>query len=359
MVVDVANSIKSKRRATLYCALAALLLLLLHAMARQLPSTTVTHVYDLDIDSAGIFSVAEIGSFLKILRSGKVGDMRDSKMGSWGVRKGLNHLATLSNGESVFMKERGNKFQMQGELYSYYLNCFLEMWNVPPTALACVNTTNHQWIDNLTKPMMSGHSYTCYIATAYVSGLKDVVYMPERGRQGIGLEAISTTPRELSHLMEWSDMILFDFLCGQSDRLVDNLFFPRVNFEIPLKKVPNLMKTSSGELVLIDHEATFHISYSKARVNAAERYKQSHYLKMVSVFRRRTVERVCWLCSHKDPASTLEAYINDHDPLSLLIATKLIQEDRYDFKKRLLNVCNQTCHVLSSSTRTTSTIYMV
>lgn len=335
--------IQSKRKIVLYFALLALIVLGLYAVDLQTShSAAAAAVYLVDVDPAGVFDARKMEKFAKNLRSNNIADMQVSNMGSWAIRKKLNRLVTLSNGERVFIKVRYSHHKFQGELMSYYLNCYLQMWNVPPTAVACVNTSTREWI-NLTHPLSSSHrKFECFIATMHVEGLSDNVHMPNFFGNGISLETISTTPRELGRLMEWSDMILFDFLCGHGDRLVNHLI-SRIDFQVPLKRISNLVKTSSGDLVLIDNEKTFHNSLS----NPAEHSRQLHYLKSVSVFRKQTVERVCQLCSEEDPTQTIEEYINIHDPVSLLIASKLIPEERCYFKERLLYICNLTCHLLS------------
>ena len=338
-----------KRIVTLYFAAAVAVLFILHVIKHQTTAVCTPSVaHAVDIDSPGVFDSAELTRFLRTLRRSKLEDIHKSNMGAWAVRKGLNLVATLDNGEKVFLKQR-RQFRMQGELFSYHLNCYLDMWNVPPTALGCISKSNGSWINNLTKPINStavGSAHTCYIITPYVKDTNDLVYMPDQIRWGINLETISTTPRELNHFMEWSDMIVFDFLTGHSDRLTNMLFLPHINFQIPLKRVPNLSKTLSGELILIDHDGTFHNGYLKARISSSERQRQAHYLRTVSVFRRHTVQRLCALCSHEDPAAMLETYMSKRDPISILTASKLRPEDREDFKKRVSRVCLTTCHLL-------------
>lgn len=341
--MDVRSSIRPKIRLALCCAIAAATLLILHACIHQTSFRFYAvsgEYYTVDVDSPGAFGPADLARFLEALNSSRVQNIQTSKLGKWAVRKGLNMRGRLE-GRKVLLKLR-RRPNMQSEMYSYYLNCYLDMWNAPPTALRCVNKDGEFTTDTAEN--------TCYIISAYVEGLSDEVYIPEELRLGIDKEAISTTPRELSRLMEWSDVILFDFLTGHSDRLLDNLYIPHVNLEVPMKQVPNIAKISSGELVLIDHEATFHGSYLKAQTSSAERKRQSHFLGRVYVFRRHTVERICSLCSQEDPVSTLEQYMEEYDWASLRVSSQLCQSDRESFRERLSTVCGRTCHLLSGRT---------
>ena len=124
------------------------------------------------------------------------------------------------------------------------------------------------------------------------------------------------------------------------------LIIPHVNLIVPMTNIANLAKTSSGDLLLIDHEATFHTSYTKARLSLAASSSQSHFFKGLSVFRKHTLERLCVLCLEDDPAGTLEELISEHDPISLLISSKLEPSDRAEFKERTTRVCRNTCHLL-------------
>lgn len=346
-MMDAKNSTRSKIKIAVYCVIGAAILILLQACTHQISvavrAVRSSEVYAVDVDAPGPFAPADLARFVKALRSGKVKKIRESNLGTWGVRKGLNLRGRLDGGKRVLLKRR-SRGQLQSEIYSYYLNCYLDMWNAPPTALGCINK-HSEW----TNSTNNDGDTACYVISLYVEGLTDEVYIPDKVQEGIDLEAISTTPRELNRLMEWSDMILFDFMSGHTDRLSDNLFLPHINLHTSLKQVPNMAKVSSGELILIDHEATFHTAYHKARASVAEQKRQSHYLARVYVFRRHTVERACMLCSQDDPATTLERFINNHDPISLSIASQLSSSDRESFRDRLSQVCSRTCGLLKDS----------
>ena len=354
------NCLKFKAKFSLCCGLTAVALLLLHAVARQAALTVAERssdppsssaMYAVGIDSPGVFSEPELTAFLEPLRSSSLEELHKTNLGTWAARMGMNNIGTLSNGDKMLMKERGSVYQMQGELFSYYLNCYLELWNAPPTALGCASAIDGKTI--LAAPADAPNSdrnnaSTCFIISKYVEGLQDDVYMPDHATS---LDAVSRSPRELNRLLEWSDLILFDFLTAHTDRLLDNNLplAPYVDLIVPLKRVPNLAKSSSGELVFIDHEATFHRSYATARLSSVKRRRLFYYLSTLSVFRRRTLERVCGLCAESDPAAALEEYISKYDSESLRIVSRLEQEDRTEFKERLLQVCSNTCHLLQKT----------
>lgn len=344
--MDTPSSIRSRSKLLLLCLFVIIVLFLLYTLSSKL-WRPVHRIHVVPMEPVKIFSAEDLHRFLETVRRKRVVSVEDSKKGSWAAARSLNLFVTLED-EMVFMKRRSNPYQRQGELYSYYLNAYLGLWNAPPVALLCVNTT-HQWKDVVKQMLPLGISKTsCLIAAQYVKGLKSAVYVPERVQQGINAQSVSSTPAELSHLMQWSDMIVLDYLCGHSDRLMDSLFFSPLNLEQYVRPVANVIQTKTGDLVLIDHEATFHKSYGTARRSDAQHCRQMHFLKKVSVFRRSTVENICQMCGYDDPASVLEEYIQIHDPVSLSIASKLAREDRIEFKNRLSTVCDITCELLES-----------
>ena len=350
----VGNCLKYKTKFALCCGLSAVALLLLHAVGRQTALSVVERssgppsaMHAVELDSPGIFSEPELATFLVALRTSSLADIHNTNLGTWAARKGLNNIGTLSNGNKVLMKERANRYQMQSELFSYYLNCYLDLWNTPPTALGCAREKSDKtMLAEAPEDADDNGTTTCFIISKYTEGLHDTVYVPDHA---ISLDVVSRSPRELNRLLEWSDLFLFDFLTAHSDRLLDNShqIVPHVDLIVPLKKVPNLAQSSSGNLILIDHESTFHRSYAKATAGSVKRQRQFYYLSTVSVFRRRTLERVCGLCSRDDPGAVLEEYVSDHDPVSLQIASRLEQEDKREFKDRLSRVCSITCHLLN------------
>lgn len=344
--MDVLSNLRSRIKLLLLCILVTALLLLLYTLHSRL-RRPVHQMHVVPMETVKVFSEEDLDRFVKTVRRKRVVGVESSDKGSWAVAKSMNLFATLGD-EMIFMKRRENRHQWQGELYSYYLNAYLGLWNAPPVALLCVNTT-HQWKEveeNL--PSLYIDETSCFIAVEYVKGLKSAVYAPKSVQHGMNAQSVSGTPTELSHSLQWSDMIVLDYICGHNDRLADRLFFSPLNLEQYVSPVANVGQTKAGDLVLIDHEATFHTSYSKARKSKAQRCRQTHFLKKVSVFRRSTVESICQLCKYEDPASVLEEYILKHDPVSLSIASKLAREDRTELKKRLSTVCDVTCELLES-----------
>ena len=297
-------------------------------------------VFVVAVDPATVYSAVQLDSHINVIRNQRVKSVVKSGLGSWA--RDHNLLATMQNGKVVFMKER-RYLQLQAELFSFYLNAYLGLWNVPPVALSCVNATHRPWSDTIFDTETLPSEEVCVMAIDYIQGLEDAVYMSYHVGQELNGNSFPANFKELGHVMQWSDLILFDYISAHTDRLVDNLLLSPLNFQLTMKIVPNLMMTSDGFFVLIDNEATFHSSYYKAQNSYREKYRQTHHLDNLSIFREATIVKLCQLCKHDDPASMLENFIAKHDAESLKIAGKLAAEDRLELKRRLSVVCSITC----------------
>ena len=339
-MMDIAIN-KSKRRLLLVLSTALFLLLLLFVLSTKSPRRQrKDRVYVLAVDPATIYSAVQLDTHVKLIRSQRVKSVVKSGLGSWA--RDHNLLATMQNGKIVFMKNR-RYIQLQAELFSFYLNAYLGLWNVPPVTLSCVNAMRRPWSDILFDTEILPPEEVCVMAIEYMHGLVDAVYMSYHVGQELNGNSFPANFKELDQVMQWSDLILFDYISAHTDRLVDNLLFYPLNFQLTMKMVPNLMMTSDGLFVLIDNEATFHRSYYKAQNSYKEKYRQTHHLENLSIFREATIVKLCQLCEHDDPASVLENFISKHDAESLKIAGELAVEDRLELKKRLSDVCAIIC----------------
>lgn len=123
--------LRMRTKVALYLAVTSLtLLLLLHTLYHR---TTLgspiasAPLFLVDADPPHLFNEANLTSFLQKLQSGHVKEIYASNLGQWAVRRGLNNIATLSSGDTVLMKERSERYRFQGEMFSYYLNCYLDI----------------------------------------------------------------------------------------------------------------------------------------------------------------------------------------------------------------------------------------
>ena len=298
------------------------------------------------LEHTRVFSEDDFRRFLAAVRNKSVVSVEKSGLGTWAVRR--NFIMTIDDGSAVFIKWRSHISELQGELYAYYLNCYLGLWNAPPTALLCVNpSTEGRGVIKGFPSFRKRRVIRCFVSTQYVQELKHGLYPPTL----ITVRA-STTHNELRYLMQWSDMIVFDYICGHFDRMSDSLVLPPLNLEFSWNWVANVVQTNTGDLILIDHETAFHIGYRVAEQSSAEFSRQAHHFRKLSFYRKSTAERICHLCEYEDPASVLEEYIEAYDPVSHSIVLRMADKDRLELKRRLLTVCDIVCHLLSNASNT-------
>ena len=94
---------------------------------------------------------------------------------------------------------------------------------------------------------------------------------------------------ELCDLLQWSDLIVFDYLTANLDRLVNNMFNRQWNAEMMNNPAHNLERTKGGSLVFLDNESGLFHGY-----RLLEKYHSYHesLLASLCVFRARTANAV-------------------------------------------------------------------
>ena len=197
-----------------------------------------------------LFSEREASVFMDKIRSLRVVSLEEGCSTS----KPLNRLATLEDGTKVCCRP----FKI-GNIYSYHMNWLLGLRNVPPIIAVKVNLTNEMWknIHDVAKAAGWWDGMRI-IMEPFIDNLTEVYNLPYFNDNETSIltvpvaEKLPLTPVARKMMVEWSDMILFDFVTGHTDRKIFN------NQKRPVK---NLYRTSSSKLVLIDNESTFTQGY--------------------------------------------------------------------------------------------------
>ncbi|XP_077372088.1 four-jointed box protein 1 [Festucalex cinctus] len=227
-----------------------------------------------------------------------------------------NQLATFADGSKACVRYGINADQVQGETLTYYLACLLGITNVPPLVLSQLNTYSEQW--GAVKTRLGGLQWSDHAVvslTEWVSNLSGVV-TPSPLRQesgGLHPELLNKTAAELVDLMQWSDLIIFDYMTANFDRLVSNLFSLQWDARVMERDTNNLLKTPRGGLVFIDNEAG--LVHGFRVLNMWEQYHQT-VLSSVCLFRKRTAQRVAELHRRRDSKTRLLELYKDSEPLS-------------------------------------------
>lgn len=230
-----------------------------------------------------------------------------------------NQLATFADGTKACVRYGINADQVQGETLTYYLASLLGITNLPPLILSQLSGDSEQWAAVRTRIDGLQWSDRAVVSlTEWVSNLTGVVTPAPLRQESNGLHPVlnelwNKTTAELLELMQWTDMIMFDYLTANFDRLVSNLFSLQWDSRVMERDTNNLLKTPRGDLVFIDNEAG--LVHGFRVLNMWEKY-HSTVLNSVCMFRKRTTQRVAELHRRRDARIRLLKLYRDSEPLS-------------------------------------------
>ena len=212
-----------------------------------------------------------------------------------GCGKMHNRLGILSDGTKICVRYRENSEQIQGEFVSYLLSRLLGFKNIIDAKLLVINKTEEFW--NILE--LSEHSWEnleLVVATRYIEDARPV-YVPRillmnsfKLSQNVSMCGLDEIV--LKYLIQWSDMVIFDYLIGNFDRFVSNMFNLQWYSQSLVQPVENLIQSSSGFWMFIDNEDGF--SHGYRLLDKYEPYLKT-LLKNLCIFRRHTVSNIARL----------------------------------------------------------------
>ncbi|XP_054281274.1 extracellular serine/threonine protein kinase four-jointed [Macrosteles quadrilineatus] len=252
-----------------------------------------------------------------------------------------NRLVTFEDGTKACCRYRQNTDQIQGEIFSYYLGRLLNLRNVVPSTVVAINSSQVTW-HNVGSQLSDaqwceGHPV---VFTKYIQDLVPAD-IPPVFRQ-LTSEGLSTSARRPSsfwttvftshntsgefkveewirsikdavELAQWSDLIIFDYLTGNLDRVVNNLYNLQWNPDMLTNPAHNLARTAtSGLLVFLDNESGMLHGY-----RLLDKYEPYHSLLLnsVCVFRKPTVDALTALSLYSNPGQLLSEGLPSPDLL--------------------------------------------
>lgn len=232
-----------------------------------------------------------------------------------------NRLITFENGRQSCCRYRQNYDQIQGEIFSFYLSRLLGLRNLPPSSLALVRPRERKWIN--VQSSLSQAQWTEDRPVVYTQFLNDLgpAYIPVqfRGRnrhlnpldvQHHRLKE-NMDRNELITLAQWSDLLIFDYLTANLDRMVNNLYNMQWNPAMMDSPAHNLARDSrTGLLVFLDNESGLLHGY-----RLLDKYDIYHksLLDSLCVFRRSTVESLRHLQTEKNVGNLLSDMLKTRD----------------------------------------------
>jgi len=260
------------------------------------------------------FSEAQLESWRDFVHNSTILKMEE------GCGRMQNRLLTLSNETRACCRYRQNSDQIQGEIFSFYLSQILGIRNVAPSALNLVQVSGKQWA-----PVRQELSIAQWadekpvVFTQFLENLSPAnIPIPFRDSKrslhpaDILNSVNSMDVNSVSELAQWSDLIVFDYLTANLDRIVNNLFNFQWNPSMMDAPAHNLVKDpSTGLLVFLDNESGLLHGY-----RLLDKYEQYHRLMLDSlcIFRRSTAAAIKRLFREKNVGLRLKRMFQRSEP---------------------------------------------
>lgn len=253
-----------------------------------------------------------------------------------------NRLAVLSDGTRVCCRyPKATGADTRAEVYSYHLNGLLGLWNIPPAVAVVVNASSEQWSAVKTEVINAKWEDGKYVVMSlFINDLEEVPFpRPVKHNNTLtfsGLDRFQLTPSERDILIQWTDMIVFDFLVGHTDRLVDTLRL-LIKTNLLERPVHNLYKIHSSMLVFIDHESPFSYGYCGYFRNREYYNYQTRFFNATCLFRESTVMAILNLnqTDGSYPIDVLENYIQRVDPVSFNAVFSAKYKQTFQMRKEM------------------------
>ncbi|XP_045770433.1 extracellular serine/threonine protein kinase four-jointed [Maniola jurtina] len=247
-----------------------------------------------------------------------------------------NRLVTFKDGIQACVRYRQNTDQIQGEIFSFYVARLLNLTNVAPSVVKVVDLKDKLW-QSVSNDIATAQWNTnrAVVLTQYIPSLEPAtipeIFKPSTRHLNkidvfkisfkenatsdtskqilidkLRMKNVKTKKEEVENfeyidaklnrktidlfveLAQWSDLIIFDYLTANLDRIVNNLFNYQWNINIMDGPAHNLArKMDSGLLLFLDNESGLLHGY-----RLLKKYNMYHSLMLdnLCVFRKKTVD---------------------------------------------------------------------
>ena len=251
-----------------------------------------------------------------------------------------NRLAVFEDGSKSCCKYRAKNRELQSELYVYHLSKVLGMGYIPPTYLTQVNLNKPQWSGVLEQAKEAGwRNGHKVVMTMYIENMTQV-YLPQQFKTN---ETITPSTSDSLELLQWSDMIVLDYITGHSDRLYCNLLNLQWTPSMLERPIHNLGKTTSNSLVLYDNESAFYVGYNTANHDYKKNYKlQVHFMKNLCLFNPNTIRKLRQVSSQQDIFADAIDSMLEVNPGSYNDFSVQSQKVKNELRSRIQYVLNQS-----------------
>jgi len=259
-------------------------------------------------------------------------------------------MLILEDGTKVCSKHRVNYQQLQSELYSFHLSRILNIYNVPPTVIVKVDYNTPQWEEIMEDASKVGLKHGMIVVlTQYVDDLLPT-YIPNllQSKNEILPTNISfkLTPEKTIHqLIQWTNLIVFDYITANSDRVMNALSNLQWNPRVIGLPVHNLYETSQGTIIFIDNESGFWLGYKLASESDNHRRLQKSYITKICILDGSVLHAIEELLD--TGGDVLHKRVVEYDPLSCrhipMIQASIVDEleNRLSFTVTTVNSCTK------------------
>ncbi|CAL1266390.1 unnamed protein product [Larinioides sclopetarius] len=226
-----------------------------------------------------------------------------------------------------------HQYLVQGEVLSFYLARLLGITNVPAVALSAVKDFQGQWNKENVKKNLLASKWDTNSTVALIQWIENLErdklpslllssLMHNEVLSANNGELLSLPVKKLVELLQWSDLIIFDYITGNYDRVasMQDAADKEKKPSIMQETIHNLVRSKTdGALWLIDNESGLLDSYSLLYGPAGQdgRFLAFHQqmLNSTCLFRRSTVERVQWLHKTRHAGRILLDLVTQLEPL--------------------------------------------
>jgi four-jointed box protein 1 len=247
-----------------------------------------------------------------------------------------NQFITLDDNSTACARYRHPQDNLvYGEILSFYLSRLLGLDNVPAVSLSRLDSQSVQWQGQ----NFSAADWKDGQIVAMIQWIDDLSHTRSRVRMPTLLlsayesghpltyqtnQLYNATADQLTAIVQWTDMIVFDYVIGHYDRVasMQDGAEQESNPLIMHDSIRNLRRAwPTGKLWLLDNECglldAYTLLYGQNAGITGERFLRYHQriLQSLCIFRRQTVDRVRWLASKSRPDQILLHVVENADPL--------------------------------------------
>ncbi|XP_074660090.1 four-jointed box protein 1-like [Tubulanus polymorphus] len=244
-----------------------------------------------------------------------------------------------------------------GELLSFHLSQLLGLNNVPAVVLSYVNPAkpNSQWYKrNLTAISWQPGKLVAFIhwinnlntdeSQVKIPGILLQAYEQSEPLDFRSSSLANTTWTTLVQVAQWTDLILFDYITANYDRIAsmqDGAYLQN-RPSIMHESIRNLRRSAdTGSLWFFDNESGLLDAYELINQPRSQ-FPSFHrrMLRSVCIFRKSTVERLAWLATMDKPVQYLLQYTRRREPLTASLMPVIDAHEYFhkDFRERIQDV---------------------